>query len=112
MLKISHIKIRPIHLILGGFLGLLSTCYMPRGAFMIEGESIHFLHKDTLGISLPTEFQVYNYFRITYVKNREVFIGAKTNDSIIVFLPRIERKKVRNCQFRVEAGIIPFLEKK
>ena len=108
MLKISHIKIRPIHVILWGFLGLSSACYMPRGAFIVEGETIHFLPSDTLGISLPIEFQAYNYFRITYVKNKEVFVASKLNDSTIVFLPRIGTEKITNCKFRVEAGIIPF----
>ena len=108
MLKISHIKIRPIHLISWMFLGLLSACYMPRGAFMTDAKMLHYTQENAIEIALPTEFQAYNYFRITYVKNREVFKATKLNDSIIVFTPTFLIKKRANEQFRVEAGIISF----
>jgi len=108
MLKISHIKIRPIHLILWVFWGFLSACYMPRGAFMTDAKMLHYTQENAIKIILPLEFQAYNYFRITYVKNREVFKTTKLNDSIIVFMPTFLMKKGTNEQFRVEAGIIPF----
>ena len=111
MLKINHIKVRFIHIILWAFLCVLSACYIPRGAFLIKEDLIDYDSKGKAKIVLPIEFQAYSYFRITYVKNMEIYIGAKINDSTIVFLPKKLVKRVGEKHVRVEAAIIPFSEK-
>lgn len=85
MLKTNHIKVRIIHIILWVFLGVISACYMPRGAFLANEKVDCWAQNDTMKMTLPIEFQVYNYFRISYVKNDEVYIAHKLNDSTIVF---------------------------
>lgn len=84
---------------------------MPQGAFV--GKPINDLDSlnDTILISLPTEFQVYNYFKVTYVKNSEVFKAVKQNDSIIVFTAKRKIELKDNVEFRIEAGIVPFFKK-
>ena len=111
MLNISHIKNRVIQIILLVFLGVSSACYMPRGAFLANEKTDCFVQNDSIKMTLPVEFQVYNYFRIKYVKNDEIYIAHKVNDSTIVFLLKELPLIGENRQFRVEAGIVPFLEK-
>ena len=89
----------------------MNACYLPRGAFLIEEDLIDYTPEGNAKIILPIEFQAYNYFRITYVKNKEIYIGDKTNDSILVFLPNKLVKRVGAQQIRVEAAILPFTEK-
>lgn len=112
MLKISHIKIRPIHVILGMFFGVLGACYLPRGAFMANPTMIKKYQNDSLKITVPTEFQPYNYFKMTYVKNKDVYFPQKINDSTLVFLPKILSENRGDLIFLVEAGIIPFSQKR
>ncbi len=66
---------------------------------------------DSILISLPTEFQVYNHFKVTYVKNSEVFEAVKHSDSTIVFFPKLKLETVEKVEFRVEVGITPFFTK-
>ena len=84
---------------------------MPSGAFLGNTKKMDQAPEGQLKIALPIEFQAYNYFRITYVKNNAVYIGEKLNDSTLVFLPRKLDKEVGEGQARVEAAIIPFAEK-
>ena len=84
---------------------------MPSGAFMGKAEKMEELNEGQLKVSLPVEFQAYNYFRITYVKNKAIYIGEKLNDSTLVFLPQKLEERVGEGQVRVEAAIIPFAEK-
>ena len=111
MLKISHIKIVCINIILLWIVGVLSTCYMPRGGFLSPPLNLSNTPNDSIFIALPIEFQSYNYFKVTYVKNNEVFEAEKQNDSTIVFMARKELKMMEEVEFRVEVGIIPFFEK-
>ena len=85
---------------------------MPRGAFLANEKEDCFVRDGTMEITLPIEFQVYNYFRIKYVKNEEIYVAHKLNDSTIVFLPKELPQIGENRQFRVEAGIIPLSNKK
>ncbi len=112
MQNISHIKIRPIHIILWGFLGCWMACYMPRGGFLANAATDCWVENDSVKINVPVEFQGYNYFRIIYMKNEEVYLAQKINDSTIVFLSNFIVKKPIEGTFRVEAGIIPFDKKK
>ncbi len=84
---------------------------MPRGAFLAYPVTLENSPNDSIFIALPTEFQIYNYFKVTYVKNNEVFKGVKQNDSTIVFIAKPELKMEQKLEYRVEAGITPFFEK-
>ncbi len=112
MLNISHIKNRVIQIILWVVLGLIGACYMPRGAFLANEKMDCWIEHDTMKMRLPIEFQAYNYFRIKYVKNDEVYIVERVNDSTIVFLPKELPIIGENREFRVEAGIVPFSKNK
>jgi len=85
---------------------------MPRGAFLVSQDLINYESKGSVKITLPIEFQAYNYFRITYVKNKEIYIADKINDSTIVFIPHKLVERVGKQQVRVEAAILPFAENK
>jgi len=111
MLKISHIKIVCINIILLLFLLVIGACRMPRGAFLARPLILTQAPNDSIFIALPTEFQVYNYFKVTYVKNNEVFEAVKQNDSTIVFMARPELKMEQKMEYRVEVGIVSFFEK-
>lgn len=112
MLKISHIKIVCINIILFWLSSWFFACYMPRGAFLAKPINAIEAPHDSIFIALPTEFQVYNYFKVTYVKKNKVFKAVKQNDSTIVFIVEKDLELVRKAECRVEVGIIPFFEKK
>jgi len=84
---------------------------MPRGAFLAQPIMLNKTPNDSIFIALPVEFQVYNYFKVTYVKNSEVFKAVKQNDSTIVFMARPAVKMEQKLEYRVEVGIVPFFEK-
>jgi len=83
---------------------------MPRGAFLARPLNSIETPNDSIFIALPAEFQVYNYFKVTYVKNSEVFKAVKQNDSTIVFVAKPKLKMQQKLEYRVEVGIVPFLE--
>ena len=111
MLKISHIKIVSINIILLWLISCFCACYLPRGAFIAKPINSLNSPNDSIFIALPTEFQVYNYFKVTYVKNNEVFEPYKLNDSTIVFKIKNDLEIEPKVEFRVEVGILPFFEK-
>lgn len=111
MLNISHMKNRPIKIVLLWILGSIYGCYMPGGVFLVEPNKLNYLANDSIAIDLPIEYQVYNYFKVTYVKNKQVYPVSKQNDSTLVF--SIDRKNIDSIYtpIRVEYGIVPFFQK-
>ena len=85
MLNISHIKIRPIKIFLLWVVGSIFGCYMPGGIFLVEPNKLNYLASDSIAVDLPIEYQVYNYFKVTYVKNKQVYPVSRQNDSTLVF---------------------------
>lgn len=84
---------------------------MPRGAFVVQVKELNIASNDSIFIVLPTEFQVYNYFKVSYDKNRQVIPATKLNDSTIVFIALNRILKEKYTPIRVETGIVPFFKK-
>lgn len=101
-------KIRPIKIVLLWVVVFFSECYLPGGVFLVEPPTLNYLPNDSISIILPIDYQKYNYFKVTYVKNKQVFEPVKRNDSTLVFSINKVNLDSINTPIRVAYGILPF----
>lgn len=97
-----------IIIVLAIFLVVLASCYLPKGAWVTTSQHTLKSSNDSIFIALPIDFQKYNYFKVTYLKNKSGWPVEKYNDSTLVFIPSKEVIFSPEEGFRVEAGILPF----